>query len=71
MKSSSIYKMMILLIVVVFLVIEYLLLNTIFAKPKITTLYTQPTIIVDARNFNQIKLYEKHNTLYAVDIMMQ
>ena len=66
MKSSSVYKVMILIIVVVFLVIEYVLLNTIFVKPKVTTLYTQPTIIVESSNFNQIQLYEKHNTFYAV-----
>ena len=66
MKSSSVYKMMIFLIVVVFLMIEYMLLNTIFVKPKIRSLYTQPTIIVESSNFNQIQLYEKHNTFYAV-----
>jgi len=66
MKSGSVYKMVIFLIVVAFLVIEYILLNTIFIKPKITTLYTQPTIIVESSNFNQIQLYEKHNTFYAV-----
>ncbi|MBC8061396.1 MAG: hypothetical protein H7Y18_12135 [Clostridiaceae bacterium] len=66
MKSSSVYKLVIFLILVAFLVIEYILLNTIFIKPKITTLYTQPTIIVESSNFNQIQLYEKHNTFYAV-----
>lgn len=66
MKSSPKYRVMISLIVVVFLVIEYGLLYTIFVKPKITTLYTQPTIIVESSNFNQIELYEKHNTFYAV-----
>ena len=66
MKSNLKDRIVVSLIVVVFLVTVLGLVYALFSKPKVTYIYTPPTMIVESSNLNQIDRYEKRNTVYAV-----